>query len=832
MAATTPVPSFGALLRDGRLARGLTQEALAERAGVSPRAVQALERGETRPQRETAARLAAALELRGDQLTAFHVAAQPTPRQHATAGRLAAGDIPDGGDRRHNLPAALTSFIGRERELAALASVLPTARLLTLTGTGGCGKTRLALQAAAAALPAFADGVWFVDLASLTEPALMTEAIAHALDVREQARVPLQASLIAFLDGRRLLLVLDNCEHLLAGVSVVNELLAAAPGLAVLATSRGPLRLAGERLFAVSPLSVPGDGAALAADLLARYDAVRLFVERAQAVKPDFQLTAANAPAVVEICRRLDGLPLAIELAAARVRLVSPQTLLARLDEHGSPLQVLGGGPRDLPRRQQTLRDTIAWSYDLLSPQEQLLFDRMGVFAGGATLEAIEAVANADGDLGLDVFEGVDALTTSSLVRGETLEEASRFGMLVTVRAFARERLVAEDAWEGLRRRHAEHYAALAERLSPRLHSPARQSALAELDAEQDNLRAALGWAVGTPSAAELAVRLAAALRWFWYWHSQFSEGVGWMQAALACAVPWVPSVTWATARYGLGALVWMQGNLSWARIALEEGIALLRQSGNQRELAEALTVLARVTMQQGDAQAAQGHAAEALALTRITGDRWWEGITLSSLGDSRLLAGDLDQAEAAFAQGLALFEGMGDPFGLGMHRVALAALAARRGDYAAARELSERAVADQRAARQTLQLAYSLASLGEAALHTGDFDGANASYQEGLRHYRDFGNHSGVAACLIGLADVALARGQHGRAVRLLAAAPGHAKVVSRVLVAMPDGEFADKLAAARGSMDEAAFRAARTAGQAMTTEQAFAYALGKDDG
>jgi predicted ATPase/class 3 adenylate cyclase len=412
-----------------------------------------------------------------------------------------------------NLPVQPNPLVGRAAELVKVSDLLmhEDVRLVTLTGVGGTGKTRLALQVAADLLDRFEDGVLFVDLAPLADPSLMLPTIAPTLGIREAGGRSLRDSPVSYLTGKRLLLLLDNFEHLLAASSVVADLLAACGDLKVLATSRATLHVRAEREFPVPPMALPDPTRLPAPDRLAEVAAVTLFVQRTQAAEPDFALTAENASAVADLCVRLDGLPLALELAAARVKLLPPPALLTRLERR---LPVLTGGPRDLPARQRTLRDTIAWSHDLLSPQEQTLFQRLSVFAGGSTLEAVEAVANPDG--GLDTFAALAALVDHSLLRqSEGADGEPRFVMLETIREYGLERLAEHDA-DVLRESHAHYYLALAERLRPRIDSREGKTVLARLDAEHPNLRAALTWAIEQGD-ADIGVQLGAASWKFWY---------------------------------------------------------------------------------------------------------------------------------------------------------------------------------------------------------------------------------------------------------------------------------------------------------------------------
>jgi len=465
---STAAAPFGALLRKYRLAAGLTQEALAERAGLSVRNIQNLERGTNRPLHDTTRRLAAALALGPDEQHSFLSTASPTPRQRAHTG--AAPRLP--APFANTLPVSPTALLGREGEVAAVVALLQRedVRLLTLVGTGGVGKTRLAVQVGRLLQEHYADGVVFVDLSPLDDASLVLPTIAQALGVVAQGQQPLPVTLASYLRSKHMLLLVDNVEQVAAAAPEVAALRAACPGLRVLATSRALLGVQGEHVYVVPPLAVPDPRPLPSHDQLSQVAAIALFVQRARALTPGFTLSPANAAAVAEICARLDGLPLAIELAAARVRVLPPRALLARL---GHPLQVLTGGASDLPARQQTLRRTIGWSYDLLSPAEQTLFRRLAVFVDGCALEAVEAVCQDDGMTddpltAADMLDALDALLAGSLLGMEEQADGTpRFRSLVTIREYGLEQLEAMGETKALRRRHALYYLALVREAEP-----------------------------------------------------------------------------------------------------------------------------------------------------------------------------------------------------------------------------------------------------------------------------------------------------------------------------------------------------------------------------
>ena len=602
--------TFGALLRRFRLRGDLSQEELAELAQVSWRTVSDLERGVTRkPYRETVRRLAHALALSDQERRQFVTAAGVARSGYAREEPQGSPYPPT------NLPFEVTSFVGRELELQTISELLqrPGVRLLTLLGAGGTGKTRLAVRAGRSLLPSFDDGVYLVSLAPLRDPAHLIPAIGSAVGIKEVVGQSWLETLAHDLRSRRLLLILDNVEHLLDAGSRIRSLLEQTEHVRILATSRAPLRVYGENELFIAPLPVPDPARLPTPAELGRIPSVALFCDRARAIQADFVLTRENGATLAEICLRLDGLPLAIELAAARLRLFSAAALLRRLS---SRLQLLKGGTGDLPERQQTISATIDWSHSLLSGEEQALFARLAVFTGGCTLEAAEGVCTPAGDV--DVLEGMVSLVGKSLLQRRG-EDGARFTMLEMVAEYAGAKLRERDEEEAVRSAHARYFLCLAEEAEPELQTVGQAARLASLNDERDNLRAALQWFLDHGSSEEGA-RLATALYRYWYALGYWSEGRRWLERALADAGELGP-VARARAFLALGELAGYQGASNEAIDLQAQALELFRMLGDRRGSARALVLLGQAALLQGQQERASTVTEEGLSLYRELGD-------------------------------------------------------------------------------------------------------------------------------------------------------------------------------------------------------------------
>ena len=667
----------------------------------------------------------------------------------------------------NNLPVQPTPLVGRETEVGDVREriLAPEVRLLTLTGPGGTGKTRLALQAAADLLDEFEDGVLFVELATITDPRLVASTFAQALDVRESGDQTLIEGMKDYLKDKRLLLVVDNFEQLLEAAPLVGELLSA-PRLKALATSRIPLGVYGEHEYAVPPLSVPDPKRLPGLEALSQYEAIRLFVERARAARVDFALTDENAFAVAEICARLDGLPLAIELAAARVKLLSPRAMLGRL---GRRLKLLTGGARNLPERQRTLRGAIEWSHTLLDEGEKTLFARLAVFSGGRTLEAVEAVCDAEGDLPVDAFEGVSSLLDKSLLRQEEgPEEEPRFVMLETIHEYAREKLDESGEAEEIGRAHAEYFLALAEEAELTGMEQARW--MERLEGEHDNLRAALSWSLEGED-PELGLRLAGALSHFWFVRGYWSEGRGWLEEALEGNIGALPEAR-AKALRVLASLAVEQGDFERGGTSAEEALTLYRGLGDQKGVADSLCELGWASLYQGDYEQAEALYEEGLAAARQSNDAWSIGFALNALSALISDRGDYERAEALWEESLALGRKVGDRQRVRAVLINMGHVTAARGDFERGGALLEEGLAMSRESKDLYTNTTALLGLGIVETRRGDHERAKMLLEEGLVLSRKLGSMVNAAEILETLAEMAGALGDGTRAARLWGAA------------------------------------------------------------
>lgn len=684
------------------------------------------------------------------------------------------------------LPVPSTPFVGRDRELRQARDLLAGTRLLTLTGPGGTGKTRLGLALATEVQEQFADGAAFVELAAIRDPSLVPSTVAQALGLREAEGGDVLHTLKHSLRERAFLLVLDNFEQVTAAASLVAELVGACPRLKVIVSSRVPLRVHGEQELPVPPLALPDRGRLPGLEALARCASVDFFVRRAAAVRPDFQLTRENAGTIVEVCTRLDGLPLALELAAARVKLLPPQALLARLDNR---LKLLTSGSRDLPARQQTLRGAISWSHDLLSPEERALFRRLGVFAGGATLEAIEAVCDPDGSLGLDVFDGIAALVDNSLVR--QLEGAGgepRFTMLETIREFAVESLDASGEGAELRRQHAQFFRAVAEEGAPHLQSGAQMEWLDRLEADHDNLRAALegSRASGDP---ETLLALAASLWYFWAIRGYFTEGRNWLEIALreSAGTDARTSPQRATALNAAAMLTYFLGAYDRMVALAEESRALCEGSGDDRNRAFALSVLGVALCQLGERERGAALNEEGRALAERAGEPWamafaWNVAAIIDCMEGRLNREPWERSRALFAR-------VGDRY----------------------------------------WGTYPLIGLGYVSQARGEYAESGPIFQESLTTCAALRNLRGIALSLAGLAGARRASGDAPGAARLLGASEALREAINAPIPAVYRPVYERSLAETQVALPKAAFEAARAEGRQMDLEVALAFALGR---
>lgn len=761
--------------------------------------------------------------------------------------------------QKNNLPVQLTPLIGREQEVAMVRTLLqqPEVRLVTLTGPGGIGKTRLGQYVATEMHDDFADGVCFVPLAPISDPALVVFTIAQTLGLKEVGDRSLLDILKVSLQDKRLLLLLDNFEQVTMAAPGLSELLAACPHLKILVTSRAVLHIRGEHEFEVPPLSLPDLAHLPESKAISQYAAVDLFMQRATAVKHDFQMTISNARSIAEICVYLDGLPLAIELAAARIKLLSPQTLLTRLTHR---LQVLTNGAQDAPVRQQTLRNTIKWSYDLLDAQEQRLFRRLSVFVGGCTLLAVEAVSTALRDGALPILDMVSSLIDKSLLQTTEQEGGEpRLRFLETIREYGLEMLTANGEEEVTRWAHAAYYLALAEEEEPKLEGPHQAMSLELLDRENENLRAAMRWALEHgDEEVEIALRLGGALWRFWLARGHLSEGQNFLKLVLAGNEK-AEAPTQAKALNAAGTLAWFLGDYNRAEVLFEENLALCRKLRDRKGIAYSLGGLGRAAMGKRNYAAARSLTEESLVILREIGDKWGSAYALEILARVAYSQGKGTETYRLLEESVALLRELDAKGDVVWPLLYLARVSINRGDHARALSLLEEVIVHCKEIGNRWGIAYALGLQGQSALHQGNVDKAKSLLNESLRLNREIGDRRSiarslllmasiavlqddhatarglyeeslviakelghkrfVASCLEGLANVTFAEGEPARAARLWGAAEA-----LREAIGAPDPlvDHARMVAAARTQLGEKSFAAMWAEGRLMTPEQA----------
>jgi predicted ATPase/DNA-binding XRE family transcriptional regulator len=826
--------SFGRWLQRRRKALDLTQEELAQRVGCASETLRKIEADVRRPSRQIAERLAEALEIPEADRAAFIKAARAALAVnrlvHPTHDIPQIAFVPPPPSKKPttNLPAPLTTFIGREKEQAEVIQLITRHRLATLTGPGGIGKTRLSIKVGEACLRHYADGVWIVELAPILDPLLVPRTTATAIGLRDEQQRPVIDMLSDHLREKNMLLILDNCEHLLdACAQLANTLLKDCPSLKILATSREALRILGEWLYAVPPLDLPKANSSIDIATVSQFSALTLFAERARAVRSDFALNEDNIKTVTMICMQLDGLPLAIELIAARARFMSPQTLLTKLSD---PFVFSADGVRAGSPRQKTLHNAIRWSYDLLTEPEQLLFRRLSIFAGGFSLEAVKAVC-AQGKLERkDIFDLLGRLIDKSLVivEGVSTSHEARYYLLETIRQYAFEKLKVSEEVKSLRLLHLTFFAEMVEEAERNFKGPLQAVWYDQLDHELDNLRAALTCFEGSEH-AEIRLRFAAGLWRYWKSRGQSSEGRGHLQRTLERLPPGPVRQTPAYARAltAAGSLAYYEGDFSYSEQSRKEALAIFRNLDDQVGIADCLNGLGNTAISQADYESARVFYEESLTIRKNVGDTWGVARLLGNLGLLAYFQGNYVQAYALHSDSLALFRELRDDEGVANELVNLGDVALHQAELSSALAFYTKSSTISRGLKDQWGLAYAILGIANVTFEQGDFSTAFSLYRECLSMFLEEADYIGLPYALESVAALAIMKNQLEKATRIFAAADALRKRKNSPMPLPDSATYQKKLSVLQGQLDRSNFEAAWIEGRVMTMEQAVEYAL-----